>query len=454
MTTGGRCHWNPDTTSLPKKQIPTEFPRHARTTCLNASGILFTELCSAAKKILDRVADLHENQHMTPRISKFKRSLELSWVPNPVTGSAAVFLWGARQTGKTTFLHDRYPGARFYDLLDTTLSAELIVRPQILREEVLAERPELVVIDEVQHVPPLLEQVHWLLENTATHFILCGSSARKLRRRSENLLGGRAIDFRLMPLTTEEIGDVDLSRILQYGAIPVHYLADDPRPLLKAYVNNYIKAEIIDESATRNIPAFSRFLEIVGLCHGQQINYANFARETGVSANTVRNYFQILEDTLLGFTLEPWRRRKKRRLVETAKFYLFDTGVANQLHPEAQTVVAGSDRFGRAFEHFVLNELRAYIEYRQLDRPISFWRTSSGFEVDLIIGNMDLAVECKSTRKIRTVDLKGLRAMKEENTPQRAVIVSLAERPSVTDDGIEILPWRRFCQDLWAGRMI
>jgi predicted AAA+ superfamily ATPase len=434
------------TSGLPSR--PQDLPPNRHT------GPCFHPFPICVEKILDIVADLHENQHMVSPIPKFKRGLELSWTPNPITGSAAVFLWGARQTGKTTFLHDRYPEARFYDLLDTALSAELSVAPRIFREEVLAERPGLVVIDEIQHVATLLEEVHWLLENTAIRFILCGSSARKLRRRSRNLLGGRAVDFHLMPLTTREIGDVDLSRILQHGAIPVHYLADDPTPLLKAYVNNYIKAEIIDESATRNVPAFSRFLEIVGLCHGQQINYANFARETGVSASTVRNYFQILEDTLLGFNLEPWRRRKKRRLVETAKFYLFDIGVANQLHPEARIVAAGSDRFGRAFEHFILNEVRAYLEYRQLDRPISYWRTSSGFEVDLIIGNMDLAVECKSTREIRTVDLKGLRALKEENTPQRAILVSQVGGPRMTDDGIEILPWREFCQELWDGRMV
>ena len=391
---------------------------------------------------------------MMSRITKYNRIIELSWVPNPVSGSAALFLWGARQTGKTTFLHDRYPDATFYDLLDTTLSAELSVRPQILREEVLAQEPPLVVIDEVQHVPLLLEEVHWLLENTSTRFILCGSSARKLRRRSRNLLGGRAIDFHLLPLTSREIGNVDLAKILQYGALPPHYLVDNPSPLLKAYVHNYIKAEIIDESATRNIPAFSRFLQIVGLSHGQQINYANVARESGVSASTVRNYFQLLEDTLLGFTLDPWRRRRKRRLVETAKFYLFDIGVANQLHPESSVVAEGSDRFGRAFEHFILNEMRAYKAYKRLDIPISYWRTSSGFEVDLIVGNMELAIECKSTREIRAVDLKGLRALNEEHALKRKIVVSRVEKPRTTEDTIEILPWRTFCRDLWTGNLI
>ncbi len=391
---------------------------------------------------------------MGARIHKFNRNLELSWLPNPTTGSAALFLWGARQTGKTTFLGERYPDARLYDLLDTTLSAELSVRPHLLREEVLAERPPLVIIDEVQNVPPLLEEVHWLLENTPTHFILCGSSARKLRRRSRNLLGGRAVDFHMLPLTSHEIGDIDLHRLLQHGALPAHYLIDEPAPLLKAYVHNYIKAEIIDESATRNIPAFSRFLQIAGLCHGQQVNYANFARETGVSASTVRNYFQILEDTLLGFTLEPWRRRKKRRLVETAKFYLFDIGVANHLHPEGAIVADGSDRFGRAFEHFILNDVRAYLSYNRLDHPISYWRTSSGFEVDLIIGNMDLAMECKSTREVRAGDLKGLRVLAEEVTARRRIVVSRVTRPRRTEDGIEILPWRDFCAALWNGEML
>lgn len=391
---------------------------------------------------------------MAASISKFRRSLELSWTPNPITGSAALFLWGARQTGKTTFLHDRYSTAKYYDLLDTTLSAALSVRPRILREEILAERPPLVIIDEVQHVPSLLEEVHWLLENTRTHFILCGSSARKLRRRSRNLLGGRAIDFNLLPLTSREIGDVDLFRLLQYGGLPVHYLADDPSSLLKAYVHNYIKAEIIDESATRNIPAFSRFLQIAGLRHGQQPNYANVARETGVSASTARSYFQILEDTLLGFALEPWRRREKRRLVETAKFYVFDIGVANQLHPETSVIAEGSDRFDRAFEHFVIGEVRAYIAYKRLDYPLRYWRTSSGFEVDLIVGDLDLAIECKSNREIRPADLKGLRALKEETAPRRRLVVSRLEKPRITDDGIEILPWQSFCRGLWDGELI
>lgn len=391
---------------------------------------------------------------MSRRFPTFKRRLDLSGPSNPVTGSSAAFLWGARQTGKTTLLRERFPEARLYDLLDTALAAEFSVRPRLLREQVLAQKPRTVILDEIQTVPALLPEVHWLLENTPTRFILCGSSARKLRRGSTNLLGGRAVDRHLHPLTSVEIGDVDLLRLLRHGALPVHYLVDDPRPLLKAYVNNYLKQEIIDESATRNVAAFSRFLEVVALGHGQQINYTNVARESGVSANTVRNYYQILEDTLLGFTLEPWRKRKKRRLVQTAKFYLFDVGVANQIHPEARSIDEGSDLYGRAFEHFVLNEVRAWIEYERLDLPLAFWRTSSGLEVDLIVGDLDVAIECKSTREIRAVDLKGLRALRQEHRPRRCLLVSRVREKRQTDDGITLVPWREFCGELWSGGLL
>lgn len=400
------------------------------------------------------VNDYRDNHHMSQRFINFKRSLELPWSPNPATGSAAAFLWGPRQSGKTTLLHQRFPDARFYDLLDTTLSAELSVTPKLLREQILAARPPVVVVDEVQKVPALLEEVHWLLENTATRFVLCGSSARTLRRRARNLLGGRAVEHRLLPLTSREIPDLDLDRYLHQGGLPAHYLVDDPEPRLKAYVNAYIREEIIDESATRNVPAFARFLQVVALTHAQQLNYANIARETGVSPSTVRNYFQILDDTLLGYTLEPWRKASRRRLVETAKYYLFDVGVARALHPEAAVVSEGSDLYGRAFEHFVLNEVRAFLAYRRDDRPLAFWRTHSGYEVDLIVGDLEIAVECKSGRQIRSADFQGLRALKSEHRVGRAIIVARTDDLRTTDDGIEILPWRTFCSMLWDGALI
>ncbi|MBI4606523.1 MAG: ATP-binding protein [Planctomycetes bacterium] len=382
------------------------------------------------------------------------RALKVTTVPNPLKGSSAAFLWGPRQTGKSTLLRQQFPEAKCYDLLDTALCAELALRPRLLREEVLAARPATVILDEVQKVPELLEEVHWLLENTATRFILCGSSARNLRRKARNLLGGRAVEHRLLPLTTSEVPDLDLDKALNHGGLPVHYLAEDPAPLLRAYVNLYIKEEIIDESLTQNVPAFARFLQVVGLTHGQQLNYANIARESGVAASTVRNYFQILEDTLLGFELEPWRRTRKRRLVETSKYFLFDIGVANHLHPEATRVTEGSDLYGRAFEHFLLNEVRAYLAYRKRDKRLAYWRTSSGFEVDLIVGDMELALELKARKHVRAEDLKGLRALMDEHGPRRKLIVAREERPRTTEDGIEVVPWREFCARLWAGDIV
>ena len=384
----------------------------------------------------------------------FPRELKIRPVDNPITGSSAVFLWGPRQTGKTTLMRERFPDAMFYDLLDSDLSARLSIRPALLKEEVLELEPERVVIDEVQKVPSLLDEVHWLLENTATAFILCGSSARKLRRKARNLLGGRAVQQWLFPLCSREVLGLDLDRMLNHGGLPAHYLADEPRELLKSYVNTYIKEEIIDESVTRNIPSFSRFLHIAGLTHGRQLNYSNVGRESGVSAGTVRNYYQILKDTLLGYELEPFRARKKRRLVETAKFFLFDIGVANQLNPEGHAVSPGSDRYGRAFEHFLQNEVRAYLEYRRLDMPLCYWRTSSGFEVDLIAGDMDLVMEFKSAMEARPGDLRGLRALMEEHAVGRALLVSRDERARKNEDGIEMMHWSDFCSRLWDGELL
>lgn len=351
-------------------------------------------------------------------------------------------------------LRRRFPEARFFDLLDTELAAELIVRPRLFRERLLANPAKTVIVDEVQKVPQLLEEVHFLLENSSTQFILCGSSARKLKKNARNLLGGRAIEHFLFPLVSAELPDLDLHRMLNHGGLPAHYLLDRPGPLLRSYVNTYLKEEIIDESLTRNIPGFARFLDIVGLTHGRQLNYANVARESGVSASTVRNYYQILEDTLLGFQLFPWRKSSKRRMVETSKFYLFDIGVANEINPESIEVAKGSDVYGRAFEHFMINEVRAYLSYNQRDDRLRYWRTSAGKEVDLIVGAMQVAIEFKSAMEVRGKDLAGMRALLEEHDPPARFIVSQEISSRLTDDGIQIIPWQDFCDRLWRGDII
>ncbi len=392
---------------------------------------------------------------MNQRLSEIKRILKIELPENPIKKSGAVFLWGPRQTGKTTLLGQQFPNALSFDLLDSDLATDLTLRPKLLREKILAnERNKVIVIDEIQKVPELLDEVHWLLENTNKKIILCGSSARKLKRQAHNLLGGRAIEYFLFPLVTHELKNFDLDRALSCGCLPIHYLSKNPKKLMKAYLNNYIKEEIIDEALTRNIPSFARFLASVSFTHGSLINYANIARDVGVSSSTIRNYYQILIDTLVGYELEPWRKAKNRRLIETAKFYMFDVGVARYLMPPVQETIPGTDSYGNIFEHFLINEIKAYLSYNDSDLPLAFWRTSSGFEVDLILGDMDVALEFKSTNSLKTDHLKGITALRDEYNVKRSIVVSRDETHRKTEDGIECMHWKRFVTQLWNNEIL
>ncbi len=381
-------------------------------------------------------------------VYKIQRSLKID-----LEGTSAIFLWGPRKTGKTTLLQTQFPQAKFYDLLKTELKTTLLVHPERLREEVLGQKPKIVIIDEVQKVPALLDEVHWCIENTKTKFILCGSSARKVRHGSANLLGGRAWRFELFPLTTSEIKELDLSRALNHGLLPKHYLEERPERSLKSYVLNYINEEIHAEALVRNVPAFSNFLEMVALGHGQLINYATMGRDCGVDGKTVREYYQILEDTLLGHTLEPWRKAKKRRLIETAKFYLFDVGIVRALKG-MPIIQPGTVEFGHSFKHFLIEEIRAYLSYKEKNFPLAFWKTSTGMEVDLIVGQMDLALEFKATPKLRKEDLKGLLALNEEHKVKNSIIVCLEKEIRKLENNIFVFPWKIFCQKLWKDELI
>ncbi|OGQ89239.1 MAG: AAA family ATPase [Deltaproteobacteria bacterium RIFOXYA12_FULL_58_15] len=365
----------------------------------------------------------------------------------------AAFLWGPRKVGKTTLLRQQFKEAHTYDLLDSDLRTRLLLRPALLKEEVLAQKPSLVVIDEVQKVPALLDEVHWCLENTRTKFVMCGSSARKLRREAANLLGGRAWRFELFGLTTAEIGTTDLDRILNHGLVPRHFLEAKPERSLRGYVLDYLEQEIHAEALVRHLPTFALFLDAVALAHGQLLNYATVARDCGVSPKTVREYYQILEDTLLGHTLPPWRKAKKRRLIETAKFYLFDPGTVRAL-TGMRRIEPRSDEHGRAFEHFLIEEVRAYLAYEEKHLPMAYWRTSTGQEVDLIVGALDLAIEFKATAQVNERHIKGLMALMEDQKVKRALIVSLDKSRRRLKPDIEVLPWQDFCAMLWAGELL
>ena len=364
----------------------------------------------------------------------------------------SAFLWGPRKTGKTTLLLQQFPHACWIDLLNYDLFLSLSQRPTKLRQILEAQSSKTVVIDEVQKIPHLMDEIHWLIENRSFRFILSGSSARKFRRGKGNLLGGRAWRYELYPLVTKELKDINLDKALHTGLLPSHYLSSDSEMDLKAYVHDYLREEIQAEALTRNLPAFSRFLQSAAITNGMLLNYSNAARESGVSVKTIREYYQILEDTLIGRQLLPWKKSKKRRLIETSKFFFFDMGIVSALL-SYKSLTPGTREYGRAFEHFILQECWAYRHYSRLDFPIAFWRTASGAEVDLVLGDGEVAIEIKSTENVGERP-KGLHLFHEECKSKKSFIISRDPLPRRLSSNITVLPWQVFCEMLWDGEII
>ncbi len=368
-------------------------------------------------------------------------------------GSESCFLWGPRQSGKSTLLKTFFPNSPYYDLLLSDEFERLNRKPSLLREELLANHPAVpVIIDEVQKIPQLLDEIQWLIVNKKIQFILCGSSARKLKRGSGNLLGGRALRYELFPLVSQEIPQFNLMRALNHGLLPRHYQADHSELLGRSYVGDYLKEEIAAEALTRNIPAFARFLEAASFSNGEVVNFTNIAQECGVSCPTVKEYFQILVDTLLARFVPVFQKKPKRRVIQAPKFYLFDVGIANALLKRG-AISAGSEIFGRAFEHFILQEIIAHSHYSGLEYQISYWRTASGLEVDFILGDRNVALEVKGVPEVHSQHLRSMKAFQGEYKPKKAIIVSLDAKPR-DFGGITIMPWKKFLDDLWAGSII
>ena len=379
-------------------------------------------------------------------------------LPLPNSGEETFFLWGSRQAGKSTLLRRRYPDGHWVDLLKADEFRRYTARPELLREELEAAGPDparQVIIDEVQKVPALLDEVHWLIENRACSFALCGSSARKVRRGAANLLGGRALRYELRGLTAGEHGDAfDLDRTLNHGYLPRMYDSSQPRRLLDAYISDYLREEVAAEGLVRSLPAFSNFLDAAALSDTEPVNFSNVARECGVSAPTAKAYFGILEDTLLARWLPAWRRRAKRRLAAAPKFYFEDVGVVNRLARRG-VLQRGSDSYGKAFENWVFHELSAFAAYRDLDEALTYWRLPSGIEVDFVLGDMRLAIEAKASARITSDHMKGLRTLAEEHPRvARRIVVCLEPRARRTEEGIDILPALEFARRLWRGDLV
>lgn len=372
-----------------------------------------------------------------------RRLLEIKLPPG-----RSAFLWGPRKVGKSFWIAHHFQKATVIDLLKTDQFSDYASRPALLRER-FQDHKGLIVVDEVQKIPALLDEVHWMIENRGCRFLLTGSSARKLKKGHANLLGGRAWRRVMVPLSIQEVDEISLEKIVISGLLPPHFLSPYPLEDLRAYVADYLKEEIAAEALTQNLPAFREFLRVAAMTSSELLDYTNVARETGVSPKVVRTYFDILEDTHLGFRVSPWKSSKNRRMVLTEKFYFFDVGVSNYL--ARRQPLPGGAEFGKSFEHYILMELRAWQTYRNPDCPITFWRTSTGAEVDFILGDKELAIEIKSSAKVHERDIRGLKILGEDGKVKNRVVVSMEELPRTVADGIAILPWRIFLERLWGG---
>lgn len=384
--------------------------------------------------------------------SYFKRTLNL----DDLILDRSCFLFGPRQVGKSSFLKRqlKQKPVLFVDLLDRAEFLKFQRNPTLLRERLAASGHEngLVIIDEIQKIPELLDEVHWLIENKKTRFLMSGSSARKLKRAGSNLLGGRARMRFLHGFSCSEIPDFDLARAIHFGTLPAHYLSRLPEEDLGAYVGQYLSEEIAAEGLVRNLPSFARFLEVAASCNGQIMNYSSIASDTGVNRQTVVNYFQILKDTMLGFELSPFRDSVKRKAAGSSKFYLGDMGVVRFLRRLGKIVPASAD-YGSFFEHFIFLELRAYLDYFEPQTEIGVWRLEKGeSEVDFVVGKR-WGIEVKATEQVLPRHLDGLRKLRDEGIVKKLVMVCREPHcRHLEEEDIRIYPWRDFMGELWRRK--
>ncbi len=359
-----------------------------------------------------------------------------------------MFLFGARQVGKSTLLKNRFPQAIYIDLLNSDLRRRFKQNAALFKEMLTKYPAEtLVIVDEIQKVPELLDEVHSLMVDYGLHFILSGSSARKIKKSGANQLGGRAIPETLYPLVSAEITDYDLNKAIQNGTIPRHYAVTNAKNRIKAYIDLYLKEEIKEEAAVRNVDNFERFMEVAAISDGEIINYENIATDCGISANTVKAYFKILYDSLIGYEIPAYRKVIKRKLTQAPKFYYFDVGVANYLMRRYK-LEPGTPEYGHAFEHLVMQEIIAYLGYKgELDQ-LSYWHAYSGEEVDAIIGDAKIAIEIKSADEIQRKHTESLREFAKEHPNAKLIVVS---RDKITrqSGGIDLYYATDFFKALW-----
>lgn len=368
-------------------------------------------------------------------------------------GKESAFLWGARQTGKSTLLKMLYPDSTYFDLLVNEEFSRFQRDSSLLKNILEATQPtQPVIIDEIQRIPILLNDIHWLMVNRNLQFILSGSSPRKILQSGGNLLGGRALRYELYPLIFKEIPDFDLLKAINNGLLPRHYNSSNPKKLHEAYIGSYLKDEILNEARVRDIESFSRFLDAAAFSNGEMVVFTNIASDCGVSSPTVKSYFQILEDTLTGRFLSSFQKRPKRRIILSPKFYFFDVGIANFLAKRGK-IEMGSEAFGKAFEHLIYQEIFAHSSYSDVRYPIHYWRTASGIEVDFVLGDHEVVVEVKATPMAHKRHISGLQRFAEEYTVKHKILVTNDAYPRKLED-VWVLPWNIFFEKLWSGELI
>ena len=381
----------------------------------------------------------------------YNRSLNIKNLISEDTDFHAFLVLGPRQTGKTHLIREQLKSDSWIiNLLDTKSFVELTAHPEKMREVYLAKesRPNLIVIDEIQRIPELLSEVHLMLEEYDVRFLLTGSSARKLKRQNVNLLGGRLRKIGFHPLIFRELGvHFDLVRVLSYGGLPTVVKARSPLRVLDTYVGTYLKEEIAAEGFARSLPAFSRFLTVAAIANGSMLSYSSLANDAGIPKTTLIEHFSVLKDTLIIHELPAFEGTLKRKPIETSKFYFFDIGVANYLAGRRSLLDATLFDAGTAFENWIHHELRSFLDYNDLDHPLTYWRSQSQFEVDFILGD-SAAIEVKATTNAGAKDLKGLRAFREEGVTKHHILVC-RESTARIHDGILILPWDEFLSRLW-----
>lgn len=381
-------------------------------------------------------------------MADIKRALDL----RVLLAKKSFFLFGPRATGKSTLIRQQLADEAFVvDLLDSRNYLRLSAAPGDLAAMIEASGKALIVIDEVQRVPELLNEVHRLIEAKRLRFLLTGSSARKLRRGQANLLAGRVWEARLFPLIYREMPDFELDRHLLYGGLPMVWLGEEPIEELDAYAHTYLTEEIMAEGLVRKLPPFSRFLRAMALSNGEMLNFTKLASDCQVPPSTVSEYVALLDDTLVGHVLPAWAESKKRKAIRTAKFYFFDCGVTHLL-AGTRTLDRNSDLYGKSFEQFIGGEIRAWLSYQRVRQPLCYWRSAHGDEVDFLIGE-EVAIEVKASTRVSWRDFKGLDRLAEEGVFKHYLLVS-QDATELRDGARHALPWQSFIEGLWGRKWL